>query len=188
MPNASGDSVRGVRTVTPPDAPDAPRPLQPFSLEDFVRESNRIEGIPEVRVADIEAHELFLDSEVVSVGDLVVFVRSVAGAELRDRPGMNVRVGPHIAPPGGAKIVGDLEVLLRGVNERRLSSWEAHHRYETLHPFSDGNGRSGRALWLWQVGGIGNAPLGFLHSWYYQSLQAKRVGASRPGEPEGKKS
>ena len=41
----------------------------------------------------------------------------------------------------------------------------------------DGNGRSGRALWLWQMVNQHNYDmrLGFLHLWYYQSLQAGQV-------------
>jgi hypothetical protein len=37
-------------------------------------------------------------------------------------------------------------------------------------PTTDGNGRSGRALWLWCM--RGRAPLGFLHQFYYQTLGA----------------
>ena len=40
------------------------------------------------------------------------------------------------------------------------------------HPFTDGNGRSGRALWLWQMNN--HAPFGFLHTFYYQTLENSR--------------
>ena len=56
---------------------------------------------------------------------------------------------------------------------RALGACETHVRYELLHPFLDGNGRSGRALWLWLMG---QAPLGFLHTFYYQTLSAARHG------------
>ena len=49
-------------------------------------------------------------------------------------------------------------------------------RYETLHPFMDGNGRSGRILWAWQMIEHNIAPglsLGFLHAYYYQTLAAR---------------
>jgi len=150
---------------------------RPFTLEDFVRESNRIEGIPEVRGGEILAHEDFLGRDPITIENLAALVWCCAGpgAPLRDREGMNVRVGPHIPPSGGPKLLGDLRVLIRGINDRRLTAWEAHHRYETLHPFMDGNGRSGRALWLKMMGGIEMVPLGFLHTWYYQSLQEHRA-------------
>jgi Fic family protein len=32
-----------------------------------------------------------------------------------------------------------------------LSSAIVHHRFETIHPFADGNGRTGRALALWDL-------------------------------------
>lgn len=47
--------------------------------------------------------------------------------------------------------------------------WEVHIAYEMLHPFTDGNGRSGRMLWAWQMR---NFPLDFLHTFYYQTLNA----------------
>lgn len=49
-----------------------------------------------------------------------------------------------------------------------LSPFAAHKRYESIHPFVDLNGRTGRAIWLHMMGG--EARLGFLHTWYYQSL------------------
>jgi hypothetical protein len=146
-----------------------------FSLEDFVRQSNMIEGISrDPSALELRAHQFLLSVDKVKVADLTYFVSQVQpGAVLRDRFGLDVRVGSYYPPPGGADIVADLEALLVESNTARLRSvaYSRHQSYETLHPFTDGNGRSGRALWLRDVGGIDNAPLGFLHHWYYQSLQ-----------------
>jgi hypothetical protein len=57
---------------------------------------------------------------------------------------------------------------------------EAHVRYETLHPFTDGNGRTGRALWYWMMVGSSRADLGFLHAFYYQTLKKWAVNKLEP--------
>ena len=140
------------------------------ALERFVIESNAIEGIDrEPTEAEIRAHVRFLEGEVV-VAALESFVAAVQpGAELRRLRGMDVRVGNHVPPRGGAAILASLIPLLRA----DLSPFERHIHYETLHPFMDGNGRSGRVLWLHDMGGIEHVPLGFLHTFYYQTLRAR---------------
>ena len=158
-----------------------------MNMIDFVRESNRIEGIlREPTEAEVRAHRAFLTVDELTVYDLINLVKVLQpNAELRDRfsvPG--VRVGGHIAPPSGPDIRGNLEnILHRAKNvwynkimpftdEMGDNEWAIHCDYECLHPFTDGNGRSGRALWLWCKGGL--APLGFLHEFYYQTLSSYR--------------
>jgi hypothetical protein len=144
-------------------------------VRDFVSESNRIEGIPKVRPHEITAHERLLAAIPLSVADVVEFVEAIAHAPIRSREGMDVRVGRYRPPNGGPEIVTALDRLL----DSHLRPFEFHVAYEALHPFMDGNGRSGRALWLRDMGGIEHAPLGFLHHFYYQTLDARqqmRVG------------
>ena len=150
--------------------------MTPFTLTDFVAERNRIEGITRAPwEIEVLAHVNFLTLEKVTIPDLALFVRDVApGAVLRDRKGLDVRVGKYTPPPGGPQIRSDLELLLDPVAIRYWTVYDIHIAYETLHPFTDGNGRSGRALWLWQMGGIEKVPLGFLHTFYYQALGASR--------------
>lgn len=157
--------------------------MKPFTLADFVIESNRIEGMGPATLLEIRAHELLLAIEpAITINDVAKFVYTVTQeAPLRDRPGMQVYIGNHTPPPGGSKLMKSFSDLLYAVSENRmyhglrgLTPYEAHVQYETLHPFMDGNGRSGRAIWLWQMGGIERVPLGFLHTFYYQTLDGAR--------------
>ncbi len=67
-----------------------------------------------------------------------------------------VRVGRY-TPPAAAEVSGLMFELLEWWNRRAgelspvLSSAILHHRFESIHPFADGNGRTGRALALWEL-------------------------------------
>lgn len=145
----------------------------------FITESNAIEGIcREPLPQEIGAHQGLLEVpwDAITVGALEAFVENVQpGAKLRKWPGMNVKVYHHVAPPGGPQISSRLEALLK---DPLLDAYERHLAYQDLHPFTDGNGRSGRALWLHEMGGIAalkEMRRGFLHEFYYQTLRVTSV-------------
>lgn len=146
-------------------------------VREFVRESNRIEGITRAPTKrEVEATDDFLEMPDLSVEAVLgLQVVYAPGKPLRMQPGMNVRVGRHIAPPGGPEIRAELEKLLRRVN-RGGDPFTEHVAFEKLHPFMDGNGRTGRAIWAWSMISVGQNPfaLPFLHRWYYQSLADAR--------------
>jgi Fic family protein len=67
-----------------------------------------------------------------------------------------VRVGQYRPPPADA-VSGLMFELLEWWNTAStklspvLSSAVLHYRFEAIHPFADGNGRTGRALALWEL-------------------------------------
>ncbi len=151
-------------------------------LEAFIRESWKIEGYDEptgLRTL-MRIHRDFLDSSIPTRAALVEAALTFTGnvGVIRDREGLDVQIGYHLPLSGGPGVPTVLEVLLGSVTENQLTPYEAHAAYENLHPFMDGNGRTGRMLWAWHMERTGVDPFwperGFLHTFYYQSLGAKR--------------
>lgn len=146
----------------------------PHSIEiDFITESNMIEGIHRPPTQEeIDCHFELIQKEKITLLDLVHFVRVYQpNAELRIHDWLNVTVGSHVPPRGGVAIGYQLETILEEANKLE-SPFKVHIAYEALHPFTDGNGRSGRALWAWMMMQMhGGCPISFLHQFYYQTLQ-----------------
>ena len=69
---------------------------------------------------------------------------------------IRVRVGVHV-PPAPDQVSGLMFELLEWWNKEStalspvLSSAILHYQFEAIHPFADGNGRTGRALALWEL-------------------------------------
>ncbi len=148
-------------------------------LDSFLKESNAIEGIFEVRAEEWEAAHSFLWLDEIRVADLANYVNITARGKLRTDLGMNVWVGidNYLPPFGGEEVEQELKTLIAAVNEEMTHPWRIHIQYERLHPFTDGNGRSGRLLWAWQMLNENIRPglsHGFLETYYRQTLQLVR--------------
>ena len=69
---------------------------------------------------------------------------------------IHVRVGRYM-PPAPELVSGLMAELLDWWNNHAgqwspvISSAIIHHQFEDIHPFADGNGRTGRALALWEL-------------------------------------
>jgi Fic family protein len=69
---------------------------------------------------------------------------------------IRARVGQYVAPPP-EDVSGLMFEWLTWWNKESaklspvLTSAILHHRFESIHPFADGNGRTGRALALWEL-------------------------------------
>lgn len=162
--------------------------MQSEALEDFIRESNIIEGI--IKPKDIQetaAYMSLLGLKRMTLHILNRFQEIIAPDKpLRRLKGMDVYVGNHIPPPGGSNIVEMYEEIILMANQDE-DPWKVHLLFEDLHPYMDGNGRTGRALWMWQMHKQGRDPFqrSFLHQFYYDTLSRTRAGIAyaKPADP-----
>ena len=138
-------------------------------LMEFAKESNRIDGITNAEANErmFEKLEAFLKFKELTAVRVCEFNE---WGRLRRMEGMNVRIGGRECLPGGDSLKHHFALIIHKLCER--SAFVNHVDFERFHPFTDGNGRTGRAIWLWQMVNQHDydLSLGFLHKWYYQSL------------------
>lgn len=137
----------------------------------FARESNDIERIyRDATQEELDELVRFVSLTKMSVEELEKFVSVYQpNAKLRDMPGMNVQINGYRPPQGSPGI----RTILARMLEDESDPWMLHIKYEKLHPFMDGNGRSGRALWAWAMKRyyyLKEIPPSFLREFYFQTL------------------
>lgn len=146
-----------------------------YEVFQFATESNHIEGIkaPEKHDIHYKALMTFLASKRLTTSVVEKFVLKIQpNARLRTEPTDIVWIGGQQAPLPEFTLPA-LKRLLKKISDNEILPWNAHIQYECLHPFMDGNGRSGRAIWLWQMCKFYDwgFPIGFKHMFYYQTLR-----------------
>ena len=142
-------------------------------LENFIIESNHIEGEKTFPEKELPIYEWWLASDL-DEDNLRQFHQRLCDARnqlAKSERGIYRKVPVYVGRkemtnPGSIRRL--MIQFFGGLDER--SPFENHKLYERIHPFVDLNGRTGRAIWLHQMLEKQDVPLGFLHTWYYQSL------------------
>lgn len=129
------------RTLTAPDLRSQREVLNYFAGLRYVEKNADKKSL---RHEDILKLHRILAADVMDQGDAGRY-RTIA-----------VRVGKYVPPPP-EEVSGLMFELLGWWNEQSaelspvLTSAILHYRFEAIHPFADGNGRTGRALALWEL-------------------------------------
>lgn len=129
-----------------------------MSIEQLIKESNAIEGITDpaevkqslVAWEHLLEHQWPLDHKIIHQVQKIVTLNQPLRPDqrgyYRDLSGTNVTVGEHV-PPDYGFVPGFMSNWLLDYGD--MTPWEAHKRFEHIHPFVDGNGRTGRMLMWW---------------------------------------
>ena len=128
-----------------------------YHLRDFIIESNRISGITQkICKDDADAYEELLKLNKLTIESLINLLKFICPqGRLRSGTGMDVTRGDHTPTLGGYDVVKELTELLKLINDSAHRGYGAevafatHLMFERLHPFTEGNSRIGRAIWLW---------------------------------------
>src|SRR5258706_483945 len=109
-----------------------------------------------LRHVEKNAHKKTLGHEEVLKLHRILVANVMDQGEAGRYRSMAVRVGRYV-PPAPEDVSGLMFELLEWWNKKThelspvISSAIVHYRFEAIHPFADGNGRTGRALALWEL-------------------------------------
>ena len=142
----------------------------PLTLEQVraVEEGRSLAGVPERARREVVNYfaalrhiEKRAGKKTITHEDVLRLHKIIAGQVMQQGEAgryrtIRVRVGPY-SPPPPALVSGMMFELLEWWNKESgtltpvLSSAIVHYQFEAIHPFADGNGRTGRALALWEL-------------------------------------
>ena len=133
--------------------------------KEFIRHSNLIEGVDN-EAEDKQCWEAWLwlkDQKIISQIVMLELHRKIMINQMGNIAGhfrnVQVYVGNHV-PPNGEIMRGQLYGWGLDLLERydKFTPREMHVRFEKIHPFLDGNGRTGRMLMWWHELKVGQDP------------------------------
>jgi len=140
-------------------------------LRKFIQESNKIESIEDITEIPYSV-KAFNKIEKITVESILKIHKEIMSnlepdiaGQLRDKV---VYVGGRTCPT--EDLENRLLALCLVTPETSIQALDWHIRFETIHPFFDGNGRTGRLIYYWQCKNIGVQPILFCKSnlqWYY---------------------
>ena len=157
----------------------------PASKEVFkYREAIQV-GFNAVRKNKLLTNNVIQEVQSVLIGNAAGF-RRIPGTELRDNHGTII----YTPPQDGHDVISYMANLESFINRSELSDLDPlvrlaviHHQFESIHPFYDGNGRTGRIICILYlvVNGLLDLPVLYLSRYitqnkteYYRLLQAIR--------------
>jgi Fic family protein len=135
--------------------------------------------------------------KVITHAELLKLHRIVAGEVMDEGKAgeyrtIRVKVGDYVAPRP-EKVQPMMSDLLEWWNKDAgkispiLSGAIVHHQFETIHPFADGNGRTGRMLSLWELyrRGFDNHHIFSIDEYYWENRPRYYAALEKVREEEG---
>lgn len=131
-------------------------------MNEWIRESNLIEGVDELEEdrRSLRAWNWFLKQSFLTRRVILEVHRKIMLKKLKEAGRLrrcNVSVGGRICPHYSQ--VDDLLYFWINGSAKTMTPERAHVIFEKIHPFIDGNGRTGRMIMNWQRVKAGEEPL-----------------------------